>query len=295
MKFKILTIILSASLLVSCATQANDKSNQNDNSDQGNVTVNQSYKQISQSEAAEIMQIESGYIILDVRRADEFAEGHIKGAVNIPNESIGDGEIDALPDKNQLILVYCRSGNRSKQASEKLAQLGYTNIVEFGGILDWKGEIVKPDNADESTPEKEVDLTADFTVYTSDIKELKLSSFFGKPIVVNFFATWCPPCKAELPFFNSLYEKYKDDVVFVMVNVDDANASVISTVENFVSENGYTFPVYYDLEYSASLSYNVSAIPETFFINADGSLKDSHLGYISEDILENFIKEMTSK
>ena len=88
-----------------------------------------------------MMEEESGYIILDVRTPEEFGEKHIPGAVNIPNETIGTEEIPDLPDKEQLILVYCRSGNRSKQASEKLADLGYTNIVEFGGINDWEGEI----------------------------------------------------------------------------------------------------------------------------------------------------------
>lgn len=99
-----------------------------------------SYRQINMDEAVSLMQEESGYIILDVRRPDEFAEKHIPGAVNIPNETIGTAEIPALPDKDQLILVYCRSGNRSKQASEKLVALGYTNVVEFGGIIDWTGE-----------------------------------------------------------------------------------------------------------------------------------------------------------
>ena len=89
-----------------------------------------------------MMEEESGYIILDVRRPDEFSEGHIPNAINVPNESIGTSEIPELPNKEQLILVYCRSGRRSKEASEKLVKLGYTNIVEFGGILDWKGEIV---------------------------------------------------------------------------------------------------------------------------------------------------------
>ena len=93
-------------------------------------------------EAAEIMEKESGYIILDVRTPEEFAEKHIPGALNIPNEAIGTEEIPELPDKQQLILVYCRSGNRSKQASEKLVAQGYTNIVEFGGINDWTGETV---------------------------------------------------------------------------------------------------------------------------------------------------------
>ncbi|MBQ3256681.1 MAG: rhodanese-like domain-containing protein [Oscillospiraceae bacterium] len=100
------------------------------------------YRQISVDEAVVMMAQESGYIILDVRRPDEFAAGHIPNAINVANEDIGTAEIPELPDKEQLILVYCRSGRRSKEAAEKLVKLGYTNIVEFGGILDWTGEIV---------------------------------------------------------------------------------------------------------------------------------------------------------
>ena len=99
-----------------------------------------SYRQVGMDEAVVMMEEESDYIILDVRTAEEYGERHIPGAVNIPNESIGTREIPELPDKEQLIFVYCRSGNRSKQASGKLAALGYTNIVEFGGINDWPGE-----------------------------------------------------------------------------------------------------------------------------------------------------------
>ena len=101
-----------------------------------------SYRQISMNEAIAMMTEETNYLILDVRTPEEFAAGHIPGAINIPNEEIGTAQIPELPDEDQLILVYCRSGNRSKQASEKLAALGYTNIVEFGGINSWSGEIV---------------------------------------------------------------------------------------------------------------------------------------------------------
>ena len=103
---------------------------------------NLGYEQISMEEAKVIIEEEKGYIILDVRTPDEFTEKHIPNAINIPNESIGTEEIAELPDKEQKILVYCRSGNRSKQASEKLAKLGYTNVVEIGGINDWTGKIV---------------------------------------------------------------------------------------------------------------------------------------------------------
>ena len=103
------------------------------------------YKQISMDEAKQIFESggDDSYIILDVRRSDEFADGHIPGAINVANESIGAESPAELADKNQLIYVYCRSGNRSKQAAEKLVALGYTNIVEFGGIIDWTGEIEK--------------------------------------------------------------------------------------------------------------------------------------------------------
>ena len=99
-----------------------------------------SYRQITMDQAVAMMQEETDYIILDVRTAAEFHEKHIPGAINIPNEAIGVAAIPELPDRDQLILVYCRSGNRSKQASEKLVKLGYTNVVEFGGIIDWPGE-----------------------------------------------------------------------------------------------------------------------------------------------------------
>ena len=103
-----------------------------------------SYRQISMQEAMDMMEKEKNYIILDVRTVAEYESGHIPGAICVPNETIGTEKIPELPDKDQLILVYCRSGNRSKQASEKLVKLGYTNIVEFGGINSWPGEIVRP-------------------------------------------------------------------------------------------------------------------------------------------------------
>ena len=107
-----------------------------------NTEQTNTYRQISMNEAAAMMAQETDYIILDVRRPDEFAEGNIPNAINVANEIIGTAEIPELPDKNQLIMVYCRSGRRSKEAAEKLVKLGYTNIVEFGGILDWTGEVV---------------------------------------------------------------------------------------------------------------------------------------------------------
>ncbi|MDY2699268.1 MAG: rhodanese-like domain-containing protein [Lachnospiraceae bacterium] len=101
-----------------------------------------SYMQISVNDAIEMMETEKDYIILDVRTIAEYKEGHIPGAICVPNEAINENTIKELPEKEQLIFVYCRSGNRSKQAAAKLAKQGYTKVYEFGGIIDWTGEIV---------------------------------------------------------------------------------------------------------------------------------------------------------
>ncbi|MDO4788258.1 MAG: rhodanese-like domain-containing protein [Johnsonella sp.] len=106
------------------------------------TTAKVEFKSISQDEAKKIMEGEDSYLIVDVRTKEEYATGHIPGAILIPNESIKESEPKELPDKDEIILVYCRSGNRSKQASKKLADMGYTKVYEFGGIINWTGDIV---------------------------------------------------------------------------------------------------------------------------------------------------------
>ena len=124
--------MLAALIFTGCGSSADDKT----------AGDKKTYRQVSPEEAASMMEEETDYIILDVRTQEEYETAHIPGAICIPNETIGTEDIPQLPDKDQLILVYCRSGNRSKQASEKLAKQGYTNIVEFGGINSWTGETV---------------------------------------------------------------------------------------------------------------------------------------------------------
>ena len=123
---RFLSLALAALLLTGCAAPA----------------ASGSYRQVSPQEAMDLMETEKDYIILDVRTPEEFAGAHIPGAINIPNETISTQPPAQLPDQNALILVYCRSGNRSKQAAGKLAKMGYTAIVEFGGINQWPGETV---------------------------------------------------------------------------------------------------------------------------------------------------------
>ena len=127
---KLVFLLLAVLLLAACGQ---DKEN-----NQGAVYMN-----ITAEEAKEIMDSEEGYIILDVRTREEYDQGHIPGAILIPNTAIEEKAEDVLTDKNQLILVYCRSGRRSKIAAEALVELGYTNIKEFGGIIDWPYEVEK--------------------------------------------------------------------------------------------------------------------------------------------------------
>lgn len=131
-KFSVFALLLIIpAVLVSCSHAEN-----------GNTRETTDYLNISAQEAKEIMDSETGYVILDVRTEEEFAEGHIPGAILIPDYEIETKAEQILTDKNQLILVYCRSGRRSKIASEALVSLGYTNIREFGGIIDWPYETV---------------------------------------------------------------------------------------------------------------------------------------------------------
>ena len=133
---KFIPIALAAAALVLAVGCAAEKKAESDSDFKG------IYTEITQEEAKEMMKKDDGHLIVDVRRQDEDDEGHIPDAVCIPNESIGTEQPEKLPDKEQILLIYCRSGRRSKQAAQKLADIGYTNIYEFGGIIDWTGEIV---------------------------------------------------------------------------------------------------------------------------------------------------------
>ena len=137
---KILTILLTAMFGLFTAALANAEDTPTVNKEIQEQHMN-TYKQISQDEAMRMMKLDDGHIMLDVRRPDEYARGHIPGAILIPNETIGAIPPERLKDLDQIILVYCRSGNRSKQAAAKLAAMGYSHIYEFGGINTWTGEI----------------------------------------------------------------------------------------------------------------------------------------------------------
>ncbi|MBR2152119.1 MAG: rhodanese-like domain-containing protein [Clostridia bacterium] len=138
-------LILCFFSFVGCANEENNKENIVENSTESSMehSMENTYTRITPQEAKNLMDTETDYVILDTRTTEEFAEGHIEGAIMIPEYEIADRAKKDLPNKDQLILVYCRSGRRSKIAADELVKLGYTNVKEFGGIIDWPYEVVK--------------------------------------------------------------------------------------------------------------------------------------------------------
>lgn len=139
------------------------------------------------------------------------------------------------------------------------------------------------------TASPESNQTADFTVTDISGNSVRLSDFFGKPVVVNFWASWCSPCKNELPDFEKVYHEMKNDVVFLMVNMTDGQRETIAKASKFLENQGYLFPVYYDTDFSAADAYSVRSIPMTLFIDSKGTLITARKGMISEAALRKGI------
>ncbi len=135
---------------------------------------------------------------------------------------------------------------------------------------------------------------ADFVVFDANNAEVRLSDRFGKPIVLNFWASWCGPCCSELPAFDAAAEQYADRVEFMMVNLTDGFSETVDSVQSFLEENGYTFPVYFDTNEDAANAYSIYSIPLSVFIRADGTVLDTHIGAMDEATLQSYLEQLLS-
>lgn len=135
-------------------------------------------------------------------------------------------------------------------------------------------------------------LAPDFIVYDGSGKEVKLSDFKGKPVILNFWASWCPPCKGEMPGFQNQYLTEKDNVAFVMVDLVDGQRETKAQAQQFLSDNNYTFPVYFDEKQEAANAYTISSIPTTIVIDAQGYIIQRHTGSMSESALQSYIQTL---
>ena len=140
--------------------------------------------------------------------------------------------------------------------------------------------------------EQQRQMAPDFTVYDADGNPVSLSDYFGKPIVLNFWASWCGPCKAEMPDFEEVYKERGEEIQFLMVNCTGGRETEESA-KSFITDSGYTFPVFYDLDLDASMTYGTSSIPVTFFIDGEGYLTAYTQGTTSADVLEQGIGMIT--
>ncbi len=162
--------------------------------------------------------------------------------------------------------------------------------------LDRPKETVTEDVAesDEKEEETEKQTAPDFTVTDTEGNDVRLREKFGKPIVLNFWASWCPPCKAEMPDFNNVYAEYGDSVEFMMVNMTDGRRETVEIAKSFIEEKGFSFPVYFDTESSAAIAYSVYSLPATYFIDENGVLIAHAVGMINEETLLRGINMITA-
>ena len=159
-------------------------------------------------------------------------------------------------------------------------------------VSEEKDEGSSEDGSEES--DNEGVKAPDFTVYDVDGNAVKLSDFAGKPIVVNFWASWCDPCKGEMPDFNKKYLELGDEIQFLMINLTDGSRETVDTASEFVEEQGYEFPVLYDTDIDAATKYGVYSIPTTYFIDADGNAVGMASGMISAETLQKGIDLITN-
>ena len=148
----------------------------------------------------------------------------------------------------------------------------------------------EPQEETQPTTEELVDLAKDITVYDREGNAVKLSDMKGKPVVINFWATWCGPCKSELPAFQQAYETYGEELCFMMVDMVQGRTETKAGAIEYVDGQGYTFPLYFDEDGTAVVAYDIGAVPATFVIDAKGQLVDSHVGALSYEALVELLE-----
>lgn len=160
--------------------------------------------------------------------------------------------------------------------------------------IENKTEISRNKNF-KSSIKQEKSMAKDFVVYDENLNKVKLSDYIGRPVVVNFWASWCPPCKAEMPLFNGLSNQYKgEELTVLMVDLPDGDRETMDKAKQFIKDNNYNMKILFDNDGNAATNYNISSIPRTLFIDKHGYIVEDHLGQITKDELENQINSLLS-
>ena len=152
-----------------------------------------------------------------------------------------------------------------------------------------------PSDTNGNDPTETLPLAPDFIVYDENGNDVRLADYFGKPIVLNFWASWCGPCKMEMPDFNEKYLQLGEEIHFLMINMTDGYRETVDIASAFVQEQGYTFPVYYDTDGNAAMTYGAYSLPTTFFIDAEGHAIAQAVGAIDAETLQRGIDMIVNK
>lgn len=177
------------------------------------------------------------------------------------------------------------------------AYLLYTQLgksVEHNQLAQQTTQSAQTEDSNTDNRNTQTQIAApDFTVYDENGKEVRLSNYFGKPVVLNFWASWCGPCQSEMPDFQKKYEALNGEVQFLMINMTDGSRETVETASSFIDENGYTFPVYYDTQSDAAITYGASSLPMTIFIDSSGNVIAHATGAIDSETLQKGIDMIT--
>lgn len=270
-----------------------------------------SYQTITPEEGAKLMG-EGGVTVVDVRSPDEYESGHVPGAVNIPNEEIGTAQPDGLPDLNAALIVYCQTGVRSKEAADKLAGIGYTDVKDMGGIVDWPYDTVtgsEPgtyvpaadgDDGDKNAGDEDggdadtaqAGILSNFTATDLEGDPVDQSIFSDYDLtMINVWATYCGPCLGEMPDLGELADSYKEKGVQIVGLVSDAlnrdgtiSESQVETAKEIVDETGANYLHLLPSEDLMGILSQIYAVPTTFFVDKEGrQVGDTYMRAMKKD------------
>ncbi|MDD3660435.1 MAG: TlpA disulfide reductase family protein [Lachnospiraceae bacterium] len=182
-------------------------------------------------------------------------------------------------------LVAVKEESTEAQTENTEAQTENTEAQTENTEAQAESAEAQEDSTETQDQDSEYSMYLDFTVLDMDGNEVTLESKIGKPLVINFWASWCPPCKGEMPDFEEVYQEKGEDITFMMVNMTDGGRETIETAKSFLNDSGYTFPIYFDTEQSAAGAYGISSIPTTIFIDAKGQIIAGSTGAIDKETL----------